>query len=673
MRLNSNNQISSDIFSKFQDKPIPRRGGIAAKLPTPGPDRYLVQKQNDKWVPLKSNELEQALSQKTPIGIWQDQRQQSKPDGKIDLNEIENITVFNPDSSLPTKEGMTLVASPLPEKGKYQKPEWQIIDNTLSSLEQRSMVAEWQDQPQLSAKDGLIQDNEVSVIDSQSANLLLQETDKVLKQLTAQASANKPLIDLAELISDKPIAGDKAIADIIPQVGNGGYDVQHYNVDLTLTNPKTADLKTKVTLDAIAHSNLKEFTLDFKPFDYVKVTVNGNKAQFNMQDDELTVKPQTALKHNEPFQVEIEYEGSPSVVRESLIHGTEVGLKNHQGTLTTLGEPRGNKNWLPSNNHPSDKATYDFSITTPQNYTSSANGPLTEKMTNPDGTVTSKFTMDSPMASYLAGINIWETDKYDSWTQPSVNGVSIEHSAPKNADPLIRETLNKTPKMLNFLESWMGPYPFKNLGNHVFDKFFSGGLEVQSRNVYGSAVVADPSFGTEVVAHETAHQWFGDSVSIKKWQDIWLKEAFATYFGIAYLAHEEAAKSGISEAEAMDKIFEKRYAYARNHKTSEPGDPKPETMYSYQHYLKMAAGVHALRKTVGDEQFRDIITTFTQTYKDQSVEVTDFIKVAQDVSQKDLTQLFDTWVYSERQPRDFPGSVSGFRTVAIDDTQPPVS
>jgi aminopeptidase N len=449
------------------------------------------------------------------------------------------------------------------------------------------------------------------------------------------AASATPEIEVQEAQPGAAGVGDS----LYPHLGNGGYDVQHYTLDLTVNDVATSDLDGKTVIDARARQDLSSFNLDFIGFEITTILVNGQPAEFERSQQELTVTPSTPLTENETFTVEIQYQGIPGEMESTAIP-LQTGWITFDGGSFVLSEPDGAASFYPVNDHPLDKAAYTFRVTVPDPFEVGANGVLTETIDN-GKTTTFVFEARDPMASYLATINI---DEFDIETSRSESGVPIRNYYPAGSAEAARRPFARQGEMIDYFSEIFGAYPFEVYGALVIDTEFGAALETQTLSIFSKAMI-DPNHleGSEsVVAHELAHQWFGDSVSLADWRDIWLNESFATY---AQGLWTEQTRGG----SALDQWIQDVYAYVREERQSmsPPGQPPADRLFNAGVYYWGALALHALRLEVGDETFFEILQTYHKRFADGNARTADFIAVAEEVSGKELTAFFDSWLYSE--------------------------
>ena len=434
--------------------------------------------------------------------------------------------------------------------------------------------------------------------------------------------------------------GSPGVGDsLYPHLGNGGYDVQHYTLDLTVNDVATSDLEGKTTIKARATQDLSSFNLDFIGFEITTLTVNGQPAEFERSGQELMITPSTSLAENDSFTVEVEYQGIPGEMESTAIP-IQTGWITFAGGSFVLSEPDGAAGFFPVNDHPLDKATYTFRVTVQEPFEAAANGMLTETIDNGD-TTTFLFEANDPMASYLATINI---DEFELETSQSENGVPIRNYFPTGLPEEMRKPFERQGEMLEYFSEIFGVYPFEVYGALVIDLDFGAALETQTMSIFSKAMIDGNQLeGSEsVVAHELAHQWFGDSVSLADWRDIWLNESFATYAQGLWTEHTNGR-------EALDDWVRGTYEFVRQERESmsPPGEPPTDRLFNQGVYSWGALCLHALRLEVGDETFFEILQTYHERFADGNARTADFIAVAEEVSGKELSAFFDSWLYSE--------------------------
>ena len=436
-----------------------------------------------------------------------------------------------------------------------------------------------------------------------------------------------------------PLAGSSGLNDsLFPESGNGGYDVQHYTLDITVNDVSTSDLTAATTIAAKATQDLSSFNLDFIGFEISGITINDQPADFDRDGQELTVTPATLLQANESFTVSVQYSGSPNNFTSQSLQ-FQTGWVTFDGGTFVLGEPDGAATFYPVNDHPLDKASFTFRVTVPEPFEVAANGVLTETIDN-GATNTFLFEARDPMASYLATINI---NEFDVETMQADSGIPIRNYYATGLPASVREPFARQGEMLTYFGELFGPYPFEVYGSLVLDVEVGAALETQTLSIYGLDMI-DPNdvTGTEgVVAHELAHQWFGDSVSVADWKYIWLNEGFAMYSSGLWIEHTDGRA-------ALDEWIKSVYesVQANREHFIPPGYPTTGELFNGGVYFRGALTLHALRLEVGDEAFFETLKTYHEQYKGSNATTEDFIAVAEETSGKDLQELFDNWLYS---------------------------
>ena len=334
-----------------------------------------------------------------------------------------------------------------------------------------------------------------------------------------------------------------------PFAGNGGYDVEHYDLDITYTPPPSApapivgQLDGVATISLVATQDLDRFNLDLRGLEVQAVTVDGKAASevtppapgaevegaayWHVQDDEarvweLTIQPRPKIKKGQQVQVVVTYGGATT--RPEDIEGALYGWVTTRDGAMVVGEPEGSMTWYPVSDHQTDKATYDFQITVPEGKVAVANGLPAQDPITANGWTTWYWDAPDQQASYLTTASVGD---YDLRFSETADGLPIIDAVDDNLTPANAATTGGQPRpagghdRLPRGSSW--PYPFNSYGSIVDDDTVGYALETQTRPVY-SRVAREAT-----VPHELAHQWFGNTVSPERWQDIWLNEGWATY------------------------------------------------------------------------------------------------------------------------------------------------
>jgi aminopeptidase N len=423
-----------------------------------------------------------------------------------------------------------------------------------------------------------------------------------------------------------------------PGYGNGGYDVAHYLVRVRY-DPAKDRLTGTTTVRATAIANLSAFHLDLAGLTVRAVTVDGVQAAHARAADELIVTPATGLSSGNGFVAEIRYDGVPTTLDNEVL-GEGGWLHTSDGAIA-LGQPESASTWFPVNDHPSDKATYDFEITVPKGLTAVSNGVPKGRVTQ-GGWTTWSWSEGAPMASYLSTVVIGKfrvtTGEHQGRPVFSAVTTKVAKGAPDRS-------IERTVEVADYLESVFGPYPFDAYGGVVVaDDRIRYALETQTRPVYSAGFFRQGD-DTGVVAHELAHQWFGNSVALQRWQDIWLNEGLATY--AEWLWAEHTGESTVQRS------FDLRYAAASGQVwRTPPGKPGVANLFGESVYQRGGMTVHALRVAVGDAAFFTILRTWAEEKKNGNGTTAEFRALAERVSNKQLDKLFDAWLYGTERPAE---------------------
>jgi aminopeptidase N len=458
-----------------------------------------------------------------------------------------------------------------------------------------------------------------------------------LHRLLAVAAAL--LVSAAGTLAQRPALpggfrpGSAGLGDpYFPNAGNGGYDVEHYG--LTLDYVRTTNRLTgTAVIRARATRSLSSFHLDLRGFTISRLLVEGKPAAFTRFGQELVVLPAKGLVDGQPFTVVIDYAGTPTVVTDP--DGSIEGWVPTSDGAFVVCEPQGAPAWFPANDNPRDKATFEFAVTVPAGLTVIGNGVLVSS-TTAGGKTTWVWREDDPMAPYLSTVTLGQFDLTIS-TLPS--GIPSYVAVDSNIGSS-RAVLNKIPAIIAYYESIYGPYPFTSVGAIVDSAPNVGyALETQSKPCFPSMP------GESTLAHELAHQWFGDSVTLERWPDIWLHEGFATWSEWIWSEH----KGGTSAQQTFNQL------YARPNFPSiwnpPPGNPGgAQNLFTSTVYDRGAMTLQALRTRTGDEAFFEILEDWAAENRHANASTADFIELCERVSGSELDAFFQAWLYTPGKP-----------------------
>ena len=430
-----------------------------------------------------------------------------------------------------------------------------------------------------------------------------------------------------------------------PTYGNGGYDVSHYGLDLSY-QPATDTLSGTTTVTATATQGLTSFDLDFA-LDVSKVTVDGSPAAFATSgEQELVITPARTIARGHRMTVAVTYSGVPSKV-------TRYGFTSWQRTPdggVAANEPESAWWWFPSNDHPADKATYDVNVRVPDGDQAISNGLLVGQHTA-GGWTGYHWREDKPQATYLATLAVGHFDITHSKTRagvPVINAYSTDLDATTAANA--RASVERTGEIIDFLSGYFGPYPFDAAGGYVPDVTAGFSLEAQTR-VFYSPVFFKSGDDTDVIAHELAHQWWGDDVSLERWSDIWLNEGFASYAEWLWAEHENLG----TPQQLAQKVYDAHPADDPFWKV-EPGDPGAQNQFDDAVYDRGAVAIQALRDTIGDAAFLKLLKAWPAQHRYGNGTIGEFEELAGRISGEDLGGFFTTWLYTAAKPATFPAA-----------------
>lgn len=442
------------------------------------------------------------------------------------------------------------------------------------------------------------------------------------------------------------LSADTLQDPIFPGLGQAGLDVRHYDLSLTVERPGTPELSGSVTLTLSSTRPLPEVRLDFLGPTVSAVRWNGRAAPYRVDAaaQKLIVTPPAPLLPGGEARLTVVYAGRPGVIPDpdfgpavTLGWQSVPAADGRAGANFALSEPHGTHTFLPSNDHPSDKATFTTRLTVPGDFVAAASG-VEGPVTPGKGTRTFVFTQAQPIPTYALGLHV---NRFERVTAPAVpvgvNGAPVARRDyfPVGTPQGARTAYARTDEALRVLSDWFGPYPFGAYGVAVVTPRLPA-LETATLSTM------PPNLNTERTAvHELAHQWFGNDVTPATWGDVWLSEGFATYSEVLWTE----AQGGDGQAVA-----------ARWYDTLVRGGSRPlvatrpDQLFDRSAYQRGALALHALREAVGDAAFRSFLRGYAARFSGGTVSTPDLLAFARAQTGERGEAALRLWVESRTLP-----------------------
>jgi len=423
----------------------------------------------------------------------------------------------------------------------------------------------------------------------------------------------------------------------LPTSGNGGYTVDHYDLDLDY-RVSTNRLTATATITGRAITALSRFSLDLAGLSVDKVTVAGRAPTRVMHTArKLLITPAEPLVAGESFEVVVRYRGAPHPVRS---HWGEVGWEELTDGVLVAGQPNGAPSWFPCNDHPSDKATFRIQVTCEAPYTVVSNGPVVAKNTR-SGRTTWSFEVREPMAAYLASVQIGRYRRHDLTAAPVAHSLFFPPALARQ----VAVDFARLGEMISVFSDAFGPYPFPAYSVVVTADDLEIPLEAHGLGVFGKNHVDGAHGSDRLIAHELAHQWFGNSLTLTRWADIWLHEGFACY---AEWIWAEAAGGPTAHQNALLH----RVDLDTEPKNLAVGDPGPRAMFDDRVYKRGALALHAVRQALGDETFFTALRAYTRTHRHGSVTTDDLLGCFRAASgSRAADKIISRWIDAKSLPQ----------------------
>ena len=456
-------------------------------------------------------------------------------------------------------------------------------------------------------------------------------------------------------------AGAAGIGDpLFPRLGNGGYDVLHYDLRLRYeTSAPTQAVDGTIRVVARATQALSRFDLDFAGSAVGDVYVNGRAAPWSRDGEELVVTPPRPLREGQVFSTRVRhFTATPTTVQPGQ---TTVAFFSTPDGSATAPQPDLAHRLFPSNDHPRDKARFTFTLDVPQGTTAVANGVFAGRRAH-DGRWVWRYRQRQPMATELTQIAV---GRFTVTERTGQDGVAVRDVTPTRLAAGLVPKLAVVTEQLPWLRERVGDYPFDLYGTLVVDAPLGFALETQTLSIFDTSWFAEARGVWEGgMVHELTHQWFGDSVSPYSWSDLWLNEGHATWYEGLYteekgLLRDVTANFTPGGFATVDAVM--RWAYGLGDvfrslwgPVARPTGPAFEDLFSPQVYYGGALALYALRQEIGAEAFATLERRWVQRFRGRSASTLDYIALASDVAGRDLAPFLRAWLYGTKTP-SMPG------------------
>ncbi|MGE7433714.1 M1 family metallopeptidase [Kitasatospora sp. NPDC001175] len=431
----------------------------------------------------------------------------------------------------------------------------------------------------------------------------------------------------------------RATSGYFPDSGDPRYRVRRYELKLDY-RPEGNRLVGSARIEAVAApgpDRLGEFVLDLAGLRVGRVRVDGRAAQHTHRGGRLRIRPAVPPAPGAEFTVEVRWSGKPQPVRSPW---GGIGWEETEDGALVAAQPVGAPSWFPCNDRPSDKAAYLISLTVPSGYTVVLGGRLLARAAHAS-TTTWVYEQPAPTPSYLVGLSIGSYRAVRLDESPAA--VPQLGYVPARLAARFESDFGRQPEMMRLFQELFGPYPFGEYTVVVVDEELDVPVEAQGLATFGVNHLDGARGWERLVAHELAHQWFGNSVTVADWQHIWLNEGFAKY--AEWLWSE---RSGGPAAHTLAEAAHRQLSSLPQDLVL--ADPGRRLMFDDRVYQRGGLTVHALRRVLGDDTFFRLLRDWTDTHRHSTVTTADFTAAATRWAGRPLDDFFTAWLTEPALP-----------------------
>lgn len=427
-----------------------------------------------------------------------------------------------------------------------------------------------------------------------------------------------------------------------PANGDPRYRVHRYELALDY-RPGPNRLSGSARINAIAgRAALTEFQLNLADFKIGRVKVDGRAPHYTHRGGKLRIRPPKPVRAGAAFTVEVHWSGNPKPVSSPW---GGLGWEELADGALVASQPVGAPSWYPCNDRPADKASYQISITTPSAYQVVAGGRLLTRTTKAS-TTTWVYEQSAPTSSYLVGLSVgkYQTVLLGDPGLPGQGGVPQHGHIPAHLLGEFSRDFARQPQMMELFQELFGPYPFGEYAVVVTEEELDVPVEAQGLSLFGANHVDGARGSERLVAHELAHQWFGNSVSVADWRHIWLNEGFAKY--AEWLWSERsggpAAQQLAGAAHRLLSSLPQDLVLA---------DPGRKLMFDDRLYQRGGLVLHAVRCAMGDDAFFRMLRGWAGLHRGGAVTTGTFTGHVARFATEPLDELLRVWLYEGELPR----------------------
>ena len=421
-----------------------------------------------------------------------------------------------------------------------------------------------------------------------------------------------------------------------------GFDVQKYEITLSI-DQAAHTVSGFVTATVLATENLSSISYHLESLNVSAVQVGASNTAFTHTGGLVTIP--LNVSNGQTFTTTVHYNGNP-VLSPNAYH---IGMIFSSNTVFTISDPDAARYWWPCYDHPWDKAIVDLHITMRSDWKVAANGLRQSIVDNGNGTSTTHWLGQNPMTTYLVCIT---SGPYVEIDQTALNGsLPIKNFVMQSQYNNALSDLARLPQMIDFFSETFGPYPFEKYGNTVVSMSTYGAMEHQTMTTLGNYIINGNGTYEKVIAHELAHQWYGDAVSFLTFKDVWLSEGFATYSELLWTEETESPQAALNYLQSS---FQQYYINWENSYGQAPRiyDPSFVNYFSPPSYEKAACVLHMLRYQLGEDNFFQLLQSWFSTHDNGNAITAEFQAMAEAIQGPgtDLDFFFDQWIYGTGIP-----------------------